>query len=178
MTILISSRFFSIHVLEVICSIKMTENLQNIAIMNDCDSDSDFDMEAAAEKSLSTLLPEKSKEKYEKQYEIFKKWCNDKKATVVNETVLLAYFSSDEMVKFKSSTLWSIYSMLKLTLNVKDNIDVCTYNQLRALLKRKGDGYVARKSRIFTMENIYKYIKDAPDVDVLVIKVNFKIKFR
>lgn len=83
------------------------------------DSESDFDLEFVAEKALQNLLPKVSKEKYEKAYKDFKQWCDGKKIGVINESVLLAYFSTE-----LSSTSWTTYSMLRSTLNVKDNIDI------------------------------------------------------
>ncbi|KAG4075855.1 hypothetical protein HA402_003681 [Bradysia odoriphaga] len=63
------------------------------------------------------------------------------------------------------------YSMLKKTLRVKDNIDISTFNNLRELLKRKEDDYFAKKSKILTLEDIYRFIKQAPDEIYLVTKV-------
>ncbi len=60
------------------------------------------------------LLPEKSKNKYEKQYKIFCEWCAVKKIKNYTENVMLVYFK-EKSQSIKSSTLWSIYSMLKAT---------------------------------------------------------------
>lgn len=134
------------------------------------DSESDFDVDKVAEKALASLLPGKSKEKYEKTYDNFKKWCKEKKIDIINENVLLGYFSS-ELSELKSSTTWSIYSMLKSTLSVKENVNISGYHKLIALLKRKRDGYFAKKSKILTKEEIFRFIKEAPDVKFLAMKV-------
>lgn len=139
-------------------------------------SGEDSDLEGAAERALQGLLPVISKEKYEKTYRAFKQWCNEKKIKVIDENKLLAYFDT-EMKQFQSSTTWSIYSMLRSTLNVKDNIDISKFNNLRALLKRKNDNYFAKQSRIFTIEEIYKFLKDAPDNVYLATKVKFADNF-
>ncbi|RZC33183.1 hypothetical protein BDFB_014663, partial [Asbolus verrucosus] len=65
-----------------------------------------------AEKVINNLLPEKSADRYLKEYEQFIKWCDENDVTTINEYVLLAYFEL-KAKNFKSSTLWSIFSMLK-----------------------------------------------------------------
>lgn len=52
-----------------------------------------------AQKATESLLPFKSKERYEKEYEIFKIWQSQHEIATVNETVLLAYFQ--ELVSFR-----------------------------------------------------------------------------
>ncbi|KAJ6641549.1 hypothetical protein Bhyg_06488 [Pseudolycoriella hygida] len=131
-------------------------------------SDCESDVEVLTEKPL---LPESSKALYEKTYTNFKNWCADKKVTTINETVLLEYFST-ELVNFKSSTAWSHYSMLRATLQIYDNIFISDYANLKALLKKKKEGYLARKSEVFTKDQFIKFIKEAPDCDYLCIKVS------
>ncbi|KAJ8910142.1 hypothetical protein NQ315_016111, partial [Exocentrus adspersus] len=70
-----------------------------------------------------SLLPEKSKKLYEKQYDLFVKWCKTKKIYKYLENVLLAYFS-EKAKTLKLSSLWSIYSMIKSTLSTKNDIDL------------------------------------------------------
>lgn len=123
------------------------------------------------------MLPEKSKEKYYKAYDTFKKWCGEKSVKTVDEKVMLAYFSSEDNRKFKASTAWSIYSMLRATLSLHDNIDVSNYDHLRAFLKRKATGYQAKKSKVFTKEEAFRFVKEAPDVDYLAMKVNSLLNF-
>lgn len=134
------------------------------------ESDVCDDIEAAAEIALSKLLPEKSKDKYEKAYEKFKAWCCGKKVAVINEKVLLAYFST-ELNEFKASSTWSIYSMLRSTLNVKENVQISEFHNLRALLKRKTDGYNAKKSKILKKEEVFRFIKEDHDNKFLTVKV-------
>lgn len=51
-----------------------------------------------AQKATESLLPFKSKERYEKEYETFRIWQSKHEIATVNETVLLAYFQ--ELVSF------------------------------------------------------------------------------
>ncbi|RZC34401.1 hypothetical protein BDFB_014498, partial [Asbolus verrucosus] len=54
-------------------------------------------------------------------------WCGFKKLKNVPESVILTYF---ETKKLRPPTLWSIYSMLKKTLNVKQNVHIAKFSKL------------------------------------------------
>jgi hypothetical protein len=74
----------------------------------------------------------------------FKEWCNKNNVKTVSENVVLAY-SMEKSKTVKSSTLWSTYSMLKLTLNIRDGIDVTKFLKLVPFLK-KSQLVIRRKS--------------------------------
>ncbi len=65
-----------------------------------------------------------------------------------SEKVLLAYFS-EMALKIKSSSLWAHYSMIRAVLNLKHNVNIEKYNNLRAFPKKQGEGYKPRKSRVY-----------------------------
>ena len=88
-----------------------------------------------------------------------------------SENVLLAYFGK-LADKYKPSSLWSRYAMLKSTLNINYNVSIESYPKLRALLKRKSDNYYAKKARTFSVDNITQFIAKAPDEIYLATKVN------
>lgn len=71
----------------------------------------------------------------------------------------------------KSSSGWSLYSMLKSTLNIYENVNICNYKRLSALLKRKNDDYKPKKSKTLNMEDIEKFLDTAADQIYLMIKV-------
>lgn len=124
-----------------------------------------------AKNVILNLLPQKSRDKYEGQHQRFLDYCMDKNVKTFSENVLLAYFG--ELSKtMKSSTLWSIYSMLKATMNVKNNVNIGRYFKLRAFLKRKSENYKPKKSRVFEKQDITKFILEAPDNDYLLAKVS------
>ncbi|KAK5648052.1 hypothetical protein RI129_002944 [Pyrocoelia pectoralis] len=127
------------------------------------------DVEEAANVAVGSLIPEKSKDRYAVAYTKFEKWCELKKLKKTNEKVLLAYFES--LKTLKASSLWTTYSMLRAELTVRKNIDIKGYTMLLAWLKRRSDGYHAKKSEIFTKENVEKFIKEAEDKDYLFAKV-------
>lgn len=127
-------------------------------------------LEKAAEVS-NNLLPATSKERYLEAYEKFENWRRIKNVTSLSENIFLVYF--EEMSKkYKSSTLWSLYSMLKNTINLKHNVDMSKYPKLIAFLKRQAENYVPKKSSILTVENFNKFLTSAPDHIYLLIKVS------
>lgn len=127
------------------------------------------DIREEANAATLDLLPEKSKQKYLQVYSAFKQWCIQKTVRKTNETVVLAYFYELSKV-YKSSTLWSKFSMLKSTLAVKENIDI-KYPKLIAFLKRQAVGYRAQKSQTFTREDVHKFLLEASDNQYLLMKV-------
>lgn len=116
------------------------------------------------------LLPEKSKERYNAQYKLFMDWCKMKKVKRYTENVLLTYMSELSQ-KYKSSTLWSINSMLKATLSVKHNVDIGSYSKVTAFLKKQSVGHVTKKSRTFSQQEINSFLREAPDEIYLMAKV-------
>ncbi|KAJ8959006.1 hypothetical protein NQ317_013094 [Molorchus minor] len=103
-------------------------------------------------------------------YNRFKKWCAEKNVQVYSENVLLAYFSENAK-NYKPSTLWAQYSMVKSCLIIYDNIDISKFPKLIAFLKRTGDGYQAKKSKILTKSEIDRFLSSADDKEFLMIKV-------
>lgn len=87
-----------------------------------------------------------------------------------SETVFLAYFQHLAMTK--QPTLWSIYSMLKSTVNTKNNIQIEKYSKLIAYLKRLSEGHKSKKSKVLSSKNIETFLNEAPDNDFLAIKVS------
>lgn len=138
---------------------------------SETDSDCPMDIEAAAEAAINGLLPEKSKALYEAAYKKFEDWRLKNRVKTTDEKCLLAYFSQ-ELKDKRPSTKWSQYSMLRTTLNVKMGIDISGFMNLKSFLKRKSDGYRPKKSKIFTKEQIFKFLKEAEDSIHLATKVN------
>ncbi|XP_031358251.1 uncharacterized protein LOC116181935 [Photinus pyralis] len=125
---------------------------------------------AMAESIMPELLPEKSRNRYEKERERFFNWCKMKQVKRYTETVLLAYFV-EKSGKLKSSTLWSMYSMLKSMLILQDNVDISKYAKLQSFLKRKSVGHKPKKSLTFTRQQISTFLEEAPDETFLMMKV-------
>ena len=110
---------------------------------------------------------------YQKTYERYLKCCNEKKVqNVTREKVLLAYF--DNLSKhYKSSSIWASYSMLTATTSTKNNVDISKCKQLVAFLKRQPERYKPNTSKIFTKDEIERFLKEADDKQFLRIKVMY-----
>ncbi|KAJ6638133.1 hypothetical protein Bhyg_10866 [Pseudolycoriella hygida] len=150
------------------------------------DSDDDFvvnyserpgtpiELVQSAAKANQELLPTKSKNRYEEAYNSYEKWKGSKGATSNSETVLLAYISEMANTKneyLKPTTLWARYSMLKAMLNILQKVDISSYATVTAFLKRKSDGYVPKKARVFTEIEIQQFLDSASDEVWLDVKV-------
>lgn len=140
--------------------------------MNNFEEKLPADVEESAQKVVLNLLPSKSREIYECAYNRFINWCQEKNIKTYCETVLLAYFA-DLGKQLKPSSLWSQYSMVKATLSVKHGVEIEKFAKLRAFLKRNSDGYIPKKSRVLTSEQIEQFLRDAPDAKYLLMKVSF-----
>ncbi|KAF2895723.1 hypothetical protein ILUMI_10447 [Ignelater luminosus] len=128
------------------------------------------DISNAVNNTTLKLIPEKSRQIYDLAYSKFKQWCENKKIREITEDVLLRYFS-EIAGKLKSSSLWSRYSMLKASLEVKDEINIKKFSKLTAFLKWKSRGYCAEKSKTFSSNEIKKFLLQAPDDKYLMMKV-------
>ena len=84
----------------------------------------------------------------------------------MSENVFLAYFG-ELASKFKPSSLWSIYSLLRTVLSIRNDTNIANYQKLKSFLKRQSDGFKSKKSKILTAEDINKFIKEAPDYKYL-----------
>lgn len=123
-----------------------------------------------AKEATENLLPQKSKEVYDMEYQKLLNWMQENYVKDVNETVLLGYFG-DLAKTFAPSSLWSKYSMVKKTLIVNKNINIANYYKLMEYLKQTSKGYKAKKSKILSREDVLKFIYKAPNETFLMKKV-------
>jgi hypothetical protein len=125
----------------------------------------------ATKAASCSLLPTKSQERYKQTYENFIEWYAMKDAEEISENVFLAYFLEKSNVLKSPASLWSEYSMLKLTISVNKNLDISKCERLKMFIKRKNDGYQARKSQVFSRDTVVKFLLDAPNEIFLMKKV-------
>ena len=123
-----------------------------------------------AEHVCDNILPEKSKGRYENVYRKFMDWRGENGINSFSEHVLLAYFG-EITKKFKPSSLWAIYSMLRSLINLKHNVNIETYPKLKAYLKRQSNGFKSKKSKVLTPVQIKTFINEASDLQHLLTKV-------
>ncbi|XP_048520678.1 uncharacterized protein LOC125503811 [Dendroctonus ponderosae] len=123
-----------------------------------------------AAKATEDLLPIKSREYYDREYGIFIIWKDKNAIAIINETILLAYFQ-ELSEKYSPNTLWTKYSILRSTLIVYEKIDISQFNHLISFLKVKSKGYVPKKSKVLSGEQVLKFLKNAPDDIYLLHKV-------
>lgn len=123
----------------------------------------------AAEAELS-LIPAKSKHLYYKEYEKLLLWMEQKQTEHIDESVMLAYILEMSRI-YKASSLWCIHSKLQAMLRVKNRIDLASYHKLHAFMKGVGKGQEAKKSLVFTEEDLCKFFSQAPDNIFLFLKV-------
>lgn len=129
------------------------------------------DIEEAAKRATFELLPKKSVQQYDIAYSNFLSWCRMKNVEgKFSEPVFLAYLEEKSKV-WKSSTLWSKFSMIKSSVLVKNGVDVSKYFKVIAFLKRKNEGYSPKKSKTLTFEQVQRFINEAPDEKYLMVKV-------
>ncbi|KAK4887130.1 hypothetical protein RN001_003401 [Aquatica leii] len=70
-----------------------------------------------------------------------------------------------------------MYSMLRCSLNLHQNVDISKFNKLHALLKQASVGYLPKKSKILEEDNINKFINEADNELYLAVKVILIIGF-
>ncbi|XP_037051840.1 uncharacterized protein LOC119085530 [Bradysia coprophila] len=107
--------------------------------------------------------------RYQKVYDTFIKWKESNGISSFDEDVLLTYF--DELAKtLKSSSLWHMYSLLKRTLGIYNKVDMSTYKRLLGFLKEKSIGFDRKRGKVFSAEEISRFLMEAPDDDYLAMK--------
>lgn len=128
-----------------------------------------LDAEAAC--AQGECLPATSKHRYNKIFQEFEKWRQLKQVKIISEKLLLEYFNEMSR-KYKPSSLWAYYSMLKSTIKMNCDVDIASYHRLSEFLKTKGAGYKPTKTKVFTEQELAKFISDAPDGEWLDRKVS------
>uniref|UniRef100_A0A1Y1JXN8 Uncharacterized protein n=1 Tax=Photinus pyralis TaxID=7054 RepID=A0A1Y1JXN8_PHOPY len=137
-------------------------------------SEEPYEITNAANAAVVNLLPDKSKKLYEAAYKGFKDWCIEKDVATVTDNVMLVYFS-EKAKKYKCSTVWAQYSMVRSCMLIYDNVDINKFPKLISFLKRNSDGYSPKKSKIFNREEVEKFLLEADDDTHLMRKVKLRL---
>lgn len=132
--------------------------------------DTPAELREAARNVVDNLLPDKSGRLYRECYKQFLEWQVPRGTTSVSEDTMLVYFA-EMSKKFKPSSLWAKYSMLKSTILNSRNVDIGKYKQLSTFMSKNSKGFVSNKSKILTPRDIEKFLAEAPDSRYLATKV-------
>ena len=130
------------------------------------------DLLTKAEQVSNHLLPDISRERYEKEYRYFSAWCIQQqiKPSQVSDEVLLV-FLAEKSKSAKPSTLWSRYSMIKSVLKIRENVDVSSFPKTNSFLKKQSIGFQPKKASVFTNEEITQLMIKAPNETWLLSKI-------
>lgn len=131
-------------------------------------------IQAKALKPGEKTFPKKSKVQYLKVYNKFNAWREANNIKGLSEIVFLAYFE-DLSETMAPGSLWSIYSMLRSTVQNKHNINIHDYSGVIAFLKQTNKGYKPKKAKTLTAEELRQFFLNAPDEQYLAAKVFFPI---
>ena len=140
--------------------------------MSDSDDESDVipsEIRETAKAIQLSSLPDKSRKRYTAQYQLFKSWRKTKLTSSFAKEIISVYFRE---MTCSPPTLFSRYSMLRACILAYHSIDISVYKKLNAFLKKKNDGYVPKKSKVFTADEISRFCNEQTDPDFLVYKVN------
>lgn len=116
-------------------------------------------------------VPQHSHTLYWNAYNIFMEWMRNRRAKAISANVMLAYFK-ELSNKYKPPSLWSTYSKLKSTIKSKHNMDIHEFTPLIDYLKEANKGYEPKKSESLSVEDVKRFLSDAPDDEYLAAKVN------
>lgn len=120
-------------------------------------------------------VPDKSRGQYDHTYQEYRKWCLKNNIQMTTENSILTYFTT-EMASYKSSSLWTKYSMLRTTIKIFEGIDISTFPSIIPFLKSKGDGHRTTKSLTLSKDHVDKFLAEADNKKHLLNKVIFKKK--
>jgi hypothetical protein len=61
--------------------------------------------------------------------------------------------------------------MLKTMLLTHDNVDISSYAIVQSFMKQNSKGHIPKQAKIFTIEEIKRFLLNAPDDNYLAYKV-------
>ncbi|CAD6241439.1 GSCOCG00009247001-RA-CDS, partial [Cotesia congregata] len=61
------------------------------------------------------------------------------------------------------STIWSRWSMLRTMISINQSIEIRNYSRLKTLIKNNAKSHRQKKSKVFSWNEIKKFIDEAPD---------------
>lgn len=120
--------------------------------------------------SKDTQVPNRSRVKYNHAYQEYRKWCFKNDIETTTDDSIITYFTTD-LAPYKSSSLWTKYSMLRTTIKLFEGIDISTFPSIIPFLKSKSDGQKTTKCSSLTKEHVDTFLAEADNKDHLLNKV-------
>ena len=166
--------------------------IEHAKFSNVCDVESElnFMMENAGLDDEWNMLPEeakkllkcpkkdKTKKVYNRYWKLYTRHCLRENVEMFTKISVIGFFMEIKK-KFSKGSLWSIYSCLNHNFKIKKKINLKVFTRLKLVLKRLTEGYVPRKSPVFTeqeMHEIFEKLED--DVPVqLIAKVGVALMY-
>lgn len=140
--------------------------------VEDIDEDMPFEIIQNAREAILETLPKVSREKYTRVYNNFKQWQKKLGTESVSHETILAYFHMlATKKKYKPTSLWAYFSMLKATMRTYENVLIDKYKQVSAYLSTRSAGYKKKKAKVFSEDNIKTFIDQADEFSWLDVKV-------
>lgn len=124
-------------------------------LINDL-SDEFFDSNSGSNNGLSKA----SKNVYDRYQQFWKDYCKKFKIAPnqeCNDVYLLGFFTKMKRM-YKPSTLWVIYSCINRYFRFHHNKNLRDVYKIQSLLKNNSSCYVAKKSKVFTPEQMHKIL--------------------
>ena len=141
-------------------------NPPEIYVKSDATTDLSSKMTTASDLSSAAHFADfPSKDVYFKTWEQYMKWKGD---TDVDEnddsenTVLTFFHYLHDTLKYAPSTLWTKSGHLKKVLLAMRKIDLKDYSTVQLQLKQWSKRHVKKKSKIFQVEEVFRYLRTAP----------------
>lgn len=117
-------------------------------------------------------VPNRSKVKYNHAYQEYRKWCFKNNVEITTDDSIMTYFTTD-LAPYKSTSLWTKYSMLRTTIKLFEGIDISKFPSIIPFLKSKSEGHKPSKSSSLTKDHVDRFLAEADNKGHLLNKVIF-----
>ena len=123
------------------------------------------ELEDLANQAKDTLIPHSSKTIYEKWFSKYEDFLSSHNLSPSNTTsnIFISFFKTLS-TSYAASTLWTIFSCLKCILSIRYNVDVddTKFHETKSFLKQLSSTHLAKKSKVFTREEVETFLINAP----------------
>ena len=131
---------------------------------------------SSSDSAVDTMFKKrlKTKSAQERAYTIYSQW-KEKNGVTTSERSLLNYFFQFYREKYSPTTIGTHFAKLKRSVKKYECIDISRYFILYASVIKLE--YQSKKSRVFTTEQLKKFLQEAPENRFLLHKVTYFMIF-